>query len=224
MRILVVEDAHKSAAFIQKALKAEGFTVDVLHRGDEGLEALLHGEFAAAVLDIMLPGLDGLSLVRRLRESGRPTPVLLVSARGEIHQRVDGLDAGADDYLAKPYALPELIARVKALTRRGATEQAANRLKVADLTLDCVSRKVFRGPREIDLSRREFQILEYLMEAPGRIRTRMMMIEHVWGYDFDPGSNLVDVYIRKLREKVDEGDGPSLIHTVRGAGYLIREA
>jgi DNA-binding response OmpR family regulator len=222
MRVLVVEDDRKTAAFIQKALRAEGFTVDALRNGDEGLRALLSTPFDAAVLDIMLPGRDGLSIVRQLREKGNATPVLLLSARGEVNERVEGLDAGADDYMSKPFALAELAARLRALLRRGG-ETKSSILRLGDLQLDIVTRTAMRGARRIDLSNREFQLLEYLLRSPGRICTRMMIIEKVWGYDFDPGSNVIDVYIRKLREKVDGEGEPKLLHTVRGAGYTMRE-
>ncbi|MDD5201420.1 MAG: response regulator transcription factor [Terrimicrobiaceae bacterium] len=222
MRVLVVEDDRKTAGFIQKALKAEGFAVDVLHRGDEGLRALQTTPFDAAVLDIMLPGRDGLSIVRQLRQTGATIPILLLSARGEVDERVEGLDAGADDYLSKPFALAELLARMRALGRRSA-EVKSNTLHVSDLSLDITSREARRGERLITLSNREFRLLEYLMRSPGRICTRMMIIEKVWNYDFDPGSNVVDVYIRKLREKVDAEGETKLLHTVRGAGYTLRE-
>ena len=222
MRVLVVEDDRKTAAFIQKALKAEGFVVDVLRDGDEGLRALLTTPFDAAVLDIMVPGRDGLGIVRQLREQGNATPVLLLSARGEVNERVEGLDAGADDYLPKPFALAELTARLRAILRRGG-ETKSNVLRLGDLQLDVVRRTAARRGRNIELSNREFHLLEYLMRSSGRICTRMMIIEKVWGYDFDPGSNVIDVYIRKLREKVDGEGEPKLLHTVRGAGYTMRE-
>jgi DNA-binding response OmpR family regulator len=170
----------------------------------------------------MLPGRDGLSIVRQLREKGNATPVLLLSARGEVNERVEGLDAGADDYMSKPFALAELAARLRALLRRGG-ETKSSILRLGDLQLDIVTRTAMRGARRIDLSNREFQLLEYLLRSPGRICTRMMIIEKVWGYDFDPGSNVIDVYIRKLREKVDGEGEPKLLHTVRGAGYTMRE-
>jgi DNA-binding response OmpR family regulator len=222
MRVLVVEDDRKTGAFIQKALKSEGFAVDLLRDGDEGLRALLATPFDAAVIDIMLPGRDGLSIVRQLRGRNNTTPILLLSARGEVNERVEGLDAGADDYLPKPFALAELTARLRALVRRGG-ETKSNVLRIGALQLDIVSRTATRGDRRIELSNREFQLLEYLMRSPGRICTRMMIIEKVWGYDFDPGSNVIEVYIRKLREKVDAEGEPKLLHTVRGAGYTMRE-
>lgn len=222
MRVLIVEDDRKTGIFIQKALKSEGFAVDLLRDGDDGLRALLATPFDAAVLDVMLPGRDGLSIVRQLRERNNATPILLLSARGAVNERVEGLDAGADDYLPKPFALAELTARLRALVRRGGDAKGSV-LRIGDLQLDVVSRTATRGDRRIELSNREFQLLEYLMRSPGRICTRMMIIEKVWGYDFDPGSNVIEVYIRKLREKVDAEGEPKLLHTVRGAGYTMRE-
>lgn len=222
MRILVVEDDRRTAAFIQKALAAEGWAVDVLSDGAEGLQALGTTPFDAAVLDVMLPGRDGLSVLRQLRRLGRHTPVLLLSARGEVNERVEGLDAGADDYLAKPFALEELVARVRALVRRGG-ETRETELRVADLTLDTATRVARRGGRRIELTNREFRLLEYLMRSAGRVCSRMMIIEKVWDYSFDPGSNIVDVYIRKLREKVDLEGETKLLRSVRGVGYGIGE-
>lgn len=222
MRILVVEDERKTSAFIAKALQAEGFAVDTLSNGDAALAALLHAPFDAAVLDIMLAGRDGLSVVRQLRARGNRTPVLLLSARGEVNERVEGLNAGADDYLPKPFVLDELLARVRALVRRG-TEAAAHELRVADLGLDTVTRLARRGGQPIELSNREFRLLEYLMRNAGRVCSRMMILEHVWEYHFDPGSNIVDVYVRKLREKIDAEGEPPLLHSVRGAGYVLRQ-
>jgi DNA-binding response OmpR family regulator len=222
MRILVVEDDRKTGEFIRKALKAEGFAVDWLRDGDSALAALRATNFEAAVLDIMLPGRDGLSIVRQLRAGGKRTPVLLLSARGEVNERVEGLNAGADDYLPKPFALEELIARVHALTRRGGESDSAL-LRLADLTLDTVKRSAQRGTRKIELTNREFRLLEYLMASAGRVCSRMMILEKVWEYQFDPGSNIVDVYVRKLREKIDGPGEPPLLLSVRGVGYTIRE-
>jgi DNA-binding response OmpR family regulator len=221
MNVLVVEDERKTASFIRKALQAERFAVDVLHDGSEALIACLHTPFDVIVLDVMLPGRDGLSVVRQLRERGVKTPVLLLTARGEVGEKVEGLDAGADDYLSKPFALEELLARVRALGRR-ATEPQAVVLKVGDLTLDTVTREVRRAERVIDLSPREFLLLDFLMRSPGRISGRMAIVQNVWDYDFDPGTNLVDVYIMRLREKIDAGFEPKLLHTVRGVGYTLK--
>jgi two-component system, OmpR family, response regulator len=221
MRILVVEDEKKTASFVRKALQAEGFAVDVLYDGAEAAAALAPGAFDVVVLDIMLPGMDGLSLVRHWRERGLHTPVLLLTARGEVSERVAGLDAGADDYLCKPFALDEFLARVRALARRS-EEAKAVVLRVGDLTLNTVSREVKRGETVIDLAPREYRLLEYLMRSTGRICGRMAIVEKVWDYDFDPGSNLVDVYIMRLREKIDSGFEPKLVQTVRGVGYTLR--
>jgi DNA-binding response OmpR family regulator len=222
MRILVVEDNKKTAAFISKALKSEGFAVDVLHSGGDALSAISTTSFDGVVLDIMLPDHDGLNVLRRLRERANRTPVLLLSARGAVNERVEGLDAGADDYLAKPFALEELIARVRALTRRG-NESKALQLHVADLTLDTVTHVAERGGRKIELTAREYRLLELLMRSAGRTCGRMMIIEKVWDYSFDPGSNIVDVYIRRLREKIDAGFERKLLRSVRGVGYVMKE-
>ena len=221
MRVLVVEDEKKMASFIRKALQAEQMTVDVVHDGAEALAALPLTAFDVAVLDIMLPGMDGLSVLRHWRERGVRTPVLLLSARGEIGERVTGLDAGADDYLCKPFALDELLARVRALGRRGAEVQAII-LRVGDLSLNTATREVRRGEKALELTPREYRLLEFLMRSPGRICGRMAVVEKVWDYDFDPGTNLVDVYIMRLREKIDAPFEPKLLHTVRGVGYTLK--
>lgn len=223
MRILVVEDERKTASFIRKALQAESFAVDVTHHGDDALALASTTPFDAIVLDVMLPGRDGLSVVRQLRERRNTTPVLLLSARGEVNERVEGLNAGADDYLPKPFALAELIARVRALGRRGGEPRAVV-LRVADLSLDTVTRQAQRGGAVIELAAREYRLLEFLMRSAGRVCGRMAILEKVWDYDFDPGTNLVDVYIKRLREKVDEGFEPKLVQTVRGVGYVLKES
>src|SRR5215472_4437430 len=222
MRVLVVEDEKKTAAFIRKALQAEGFAVDVCHNGADALAAPRVTPYDAIVLDIMLPGRDGLSLLRQWRGHHQTTPVLLLSARCEVNERVEGLDSGADDYLPKPFALVELIARVRALTRRG-TENKSPLLKVADLTLDTITHQAQRGDQSIELTSREYRLLEFLMRSAGRLCGRMMILEKVWDYDFDPNTNLVDVYIMRLREKIDAGFEPKLLHTVRGTGYVLKE-
>jgi heavy metal response regulator len=222
MRVLVVEDEKKTASFVRKALQAEGFAVDVCYNGDDALAAARATPFDGIVLDIMLPGRDGLSVLRQLRERKSTIPVLLLSARGEVNERVEGLNAGADDYLPKPFELAELVARVRALTRRGG-ESKSTVLRVADLTLDTVTHRAQRGGADIELTAREYRLLEFLMRDAGRICGRMTIIEKVWDYDFDPGTNLVDVYIRRLREKIDAGFEPKLLHTVRGTGYVLRE-
>jgi len=220
MRILVVEDEKKIATFVQRGLKECGFVVDVVHRGDEALDIILDHPFDAVVLDIMLPGRDGLSILRVLRERAISVPVLILTARGEISEKVEGLNLGADDYLAKPFSIDELVARVRALIRRNSGE-TLHRYRVNDLTLDLATRAVRRGSRRIDLTAREFSVLECLMRSPGRVFTRTQLCQHVWEYHFDPESNLVDVYIQRLRRKVDDGEPVKLIQTVRGAGYRI---
>ena len=209
MRVLVVEDEKKTAAFIRKALQGEGFAVDVCGNGDEALAAASTTPFDALVLDIMLPGRDGLSVLSLLRERKNATPVLLLSARGEVNERIQGLNAGADDYLPKPFIIAELVARVRALVRRGG-ETKATVLRLADLALDTVSHELKRGETKIELTVREYRLLEYLLRNAGRICGRMSIIEKVWDYDFDPGTNLVDVYVRRLREKIDDGFEPKL--------------
>ena len=222
MRMLVVEDEKKTASFIRKALQAEGFAVDVCANGHDALAAAKATPFDGIVLDIMLPGRDGLSVLRQLRENGNRTPVLLLSARGEVNERVEGLNAGADDYLPKPFVIAELVARVRALGRRSG-ENKSTVLRVADLTLDTVTHKAQRGDKIFELTAREFRLLEFLMRSPGRICSRMAIIEKVWDYDFDPGTNLVDVYIKRVREKIDDGFEPKLLQTVRGIGYVLKE-
>jgi DNA-binding response OmpR family regulator len=221
MRVLVVEDEKKTASFIRKALQAEGFAVDVCHNGDDAWAAARATSFDAIVLDIMLPGRDGLSLLRQLRERQNATPVLLLSARGEVNERVEGLNAGADDYLPKPFVIAELIARIRALGRRG-SETKSPVLRVVDLTLDTVTREAQRGGVAIELTTREYRLLEFLMRSTGRICGRMAILEKVWDYDFDPGSNLVDVNVMRLREKIDADFEPKLLHTVRGIGYVMK--
>ncbi len=222
MRVLVVEDEKKTASFIRKALQTEGFAVDVCHDGNEALAAAASAPFDGIVLDIMLPGRDGLSILKQLREQQIQTPVLLLSARGAVNERVEGLNAGADDYLPKPFVIAELVARVRALGRRGG-ESKSTLLQVADLRLDTISHRAERGGKIFDLTAREFRLLEFLMRSAGRICGRMSIIEKVWDYDFDPGTNLVDVYVKRLREKIDEGFESKLLHTVRGAGYVLKE-
>jgi two-component system, OmpR family, response regulator len=220
MRVLVVEDERKIASFVQKGLREFGFTVDVLGRGDEALEVILENRFDAIVLDVMLPGRDGLSILRALRECSNAVPVLILTARGEIREKVEGLDLGADDYLAKPFAIEELAARLRALIRRQSGENLV-RYRIQDLTLDVATRIAHRDNRRIELTGREFSLLECLMRAPGRVFTRTQLCQHVWEYQFDAGTNLVDVYIQRLRRKVDDGEPAKLIQTVRGVGYRV---
>lgn len=222
MRILVVEDEKKMASFIRKALQAEGFAVDVLHEGNGVLAAASATPFDVIILDVMLPGRDGMSLLRQLRENSIRSSVLLLTARGEISERVAGLNAGADDYLPKPFVLAELVARVRALVRRSNQSQPVQ-LRVGDLTLDTVTRVAKRNGQAIELTPREYRLLEFLMRTPGRVCSRMAIVEAVWDYDFDPGTNLVDVYVMRLREKIDGNAPVKLLHTVRGVGYVMKE-
>ena len=222
MRVLVVEDEKKTASFVRKALQAEGFAADICHNGDDALAAAKTTTFDVIVLDIMLPGCDGLGVLKQLREQKNFTPVLLLSARGEVNERVEGLNAGADDYLPKPFELSELVARVRALTRRN-SENKSTILRVADLMLETVAHHASRGGKKIELTSREYRLLEFLMRSTGRLCGRMMILEKVWDYHFDPGTNLVDVYIRRLREKIDADFEIKLLHTVRGSGYVLKE-
>jgi DNA-binding response OmpR family regulator len=219
MRVLVVEDEKKTAVFIRKALQAEGCVVEVLHDGNEALALAQAASFDAIVLDIMLPGRDGLSVIKQLRGRKNNTPVLLLSARGEVNERIDGLNAGADDYLPKPFVLAELVARVRALARRTG-ESKSTVLQVADLSLDTITHRALRAGKPLELTSREYRLLEFLMRVPGRICGRVAILENVWDYNFDPGTNIVDVYIRRLREKIDSVE-PKLLQTIRGAGYVL---
>lgn len=221
MKILVIEDEKKIATLIQRGLREQDYSVELCGNGREGLELALTSIYDAIVLDIMLPGLDGLSLLRNLREKKVSTPVMILTARGEVNERVEGLNCGADDYLAKPFAMDELLARLRALVRR-VTGETISLYKVGDLSMNLVSRSVTRGARRIALTAREFRLLEHLMRSPGQTLTRTQIIERVWEYHFDPGTNLVDVYIQRLRRKVDDGESVKLIHTIRGVGYAVR--
>lgn len=222
MRILVAEDDSVIADFVAQGLREAGFVVDVAATGPDGLRQALDGGYDAAVIDVMLPGLDGLALIEQLRARKVHTPVLILSARHTVDDRVRGLQAGGDDYLTKPFAFAELLARVQALLRRAGGTPEPTRLVLGDLSLDLLSRKVERAGRTLDLRPREFALLEYLMRHPGRVLSKTMILSHVWGYSFDPGTNVVDVLVSRLRDKVDEGFTPKLIHTVRGAGYVLK--
>ena len=223
MRVLIVEDEKKTASFVRKALQAEGFAVDAATNGEDALLMIQGGPFDVVVLDVMLPGRDGLSVLRQLRQRQHPIPVLLLSARGNVEERIEGLNAGADDYLPKPFELGELVARVRALLRRSASESRGVVLKLGDLTLDTVKREVRRGAQTVELTAREYRLLEFLLRSQGRVCGRMQILEKVWDYDFDPGTNLVDVYVRRVRDKVDAPFTPKLLHTVRGVGYVMKE-
>jgi heavy metal response regulator len=221
MRLLVVEDEKKVASFIKQGLEEEGYAVDLALDGEKGLEMALDPVHDLIILDISLPKMDGLQVLKKIRQQKVNTPVLLLTVRATIEDKVLGLDAGADDYLTKPFAFQELVARVRALMRRRAEADPAL-LRVADLLLDPARRVVSRGGEKIELTAKEFALLEYFMRNPGRVLTRTLMIEHVWNYDFDTMTNIVDVYVNYLRKKIDSGREPKLIHTVRGVGYVLK--
>ncbi len=222
MRILVAEDERKVASFIRQGLEEEGHAVEVAADGPTALERAVEGPpFDLVVLDVMLPRRDGFAVLKALRERRVPTPVLLLTARDSVADKVTGLDLGADDYLTKPFAFEEFLARVRALLRRAAG-QRSQVLRLADLTLDPSTRAVRRGSRAIELTAREYALLEYFLRNAGRVLTRPMIAEHVWGLDFDPESNIIDVYVGYLRRKIDVEGEPRLLHTVRGVGYVLR--
>jgi two-component system copper resistance phosphate regulon response regulator CusR len=221
VRLLVIEDEPRVRAFVERGLAERGYAVDTASRGDEGLRLALIHPYDAIVLDLMLPGLDGLGVLKELRNAARTTPVLILTARDDVHDRVRGLDAGADDYLAKPFAVAELLARLRALLRRGTATPSV--IRVADLTVDLLGRTVERAGRRIELTAKEFALLEYLARHAGEVLTRTMISEHVWDMNFDGFSNVIDVYIRYLRKKIDEPFATRLIHTRRGIGYVLAE-
>jgi DNA-binding response OmpR family regulator len=222
MRILVVEDEEKVAAFIKKGLEQSSYTVDVVHNGEEALELASVNDYAAIVLDIMLPGMDGLGVVRTLRGSGNQVPVLALTARSTLENRVQGLDSGCDDYLPKPFAFDELLARLRALHRRQATARIPT-LEYCGLTLNPATRAVSRDGRAIELTNKEYALLEMLLRNPGQVFTRTRILESVWGYNFDAGSNVLEVYMNFLRKKIDKPQNTKLLHTVRGVGYVLRD-
>jgi len=222
MRVLIVEDDSTIADFVQKGLAEAGFAVDVARDGEEGLERALGARYDAAVVDVMLPRLDGLALIERMRGRGVTTPVLILSARRSVDDRVSGLQAGGDDYLTKPFAFAELLARLQALIRRSTGQAEPTRLAFGGLSLDLLSRHAERDGTAIELRPREYSLLEYLMRNQGRVLTKTMILSHVWGYNFDPGSNVVDVLVSRLREKIDRGFDTRLLHTVRGVGYVLK--
>lgn len=221
MRLLVVEDEKKVASFIKKGLEEEGYAVDLASNGETGLMMGLDGVHDLIILDVNLPKMDGLSVLQELRKKKVATPVLLLTVKATIEDKVLGLDSGADDYLTKPFAFQELLARVRALLRRRA-EAEPPLLQVADLTLDPATRLVSRGDKKIELTTKEFALLAYFMRNHGRVLTRTMIAEHVWDYDFDPMTNVIDVYVNYLRKKIDAGHEAKLIHTVRGVGYVMK--
>lgn len=224
MRILVVEDDKKIAAFIVKGLTQSGFTVDHAPDGEIGLRMATSDPYGAAVVDIMLPKLDGLSLVAKLRKGKVALPVIILSAKRSVSERVKGLEAGGDDYLAKPFAFSELLARLQALLRRTGETPEATRLAAGDLSLDLVTREVARGGQAIALQTREFKLLEYLLRHQGRPVSKVMILESLWGYDFDPQTNVVDVLVCRLRDKIDKPFEVPMIQTIRGVGYVLKSS
>ena len=223
MRVLVIEDDRDIAHFVARGLKESGHAAEIAADGETGLHMARSGGFDIVIVDRMLPERDGLSIIQTLRTEGHRTPVLILSALGEVDDRVKGLKAGGDDYLTKPFALAELLARIEALARRFSPEESATRYTVADLVLDRLTHKVVRGGESIPLQPREFRLLEYLMRNAGQVVTRTMLLENVWDYHFDPQTNVIDVHISRLRSKIDKAFGKPLLHTVRGAGYMIRD-
>jgi two-component system OmpR family response regulator len=223
MRILIIEDDRDAAGYLAKAFREVGHVADVAHDGEEGLALAQDGQHDVVIVDRMLPRRDGLSVIGALRAKGVETPVLILSALGQVDDRVKGLRAGGDDYLAKPYAFSELLARVEVLARRGPGRSEDTVYKVSDLELDRLSHRVMRGEAEIVLQPREFRLLEYLMKHAGQVVTRTMLLENVWDYHFDPQTNVIDVHISRLRSKIDKGFARPLLHTVRGAGYMVRD-
>jgi two-component system OmpR family response regulator len=221
MRVLIAEDEKKIAAFVRKGLSEVGFNPLVCHRGDDALHLASTESFDALVLDIMLPGRDGLSVLRQLREQRNHVPVILLTAREGLSERIEGLNLGADDYITKPFSIEELIARLRAVWRRLSGE-GLSLLQLADLTLSLTTREVRRAGKKIELTTREFALLEYLLRSPGRVHTRTQLCEHVWDYHFDPGTNVVDVGIQRLRRKIDDGHATPLVQTVRGVGYTLK--
>lgn len=222
MRILLVEDDLKIASFVVKGLKEAGFAVDHAVDGEEGLHLALHEPYDAAVIDIMLPKLDGLQLIERLRAQGRNTPVIILSAKRSVDDRVKGLQAGGDDYLTKPFSFSELLARVQGLIRRATRSAEPSVLKAGDLSLSLLTREVRRGEERIELQPREFALLEYLLRNEGHVLSKTMILEHVWDYSFDPQTNVVDVLVCRLRNKVDRDFQEKMIHTIRGVGYVLK--
>jgi two-component system OmpR family response regulator len=224
MRALIVEDDATIAEFVGRGLREAGFAVDHAPDGNEGLRLATTAPYDVAVVDLMLPKLDGLALIQAMRARKVTTPVLILSAKHTVSDRVQGLETGGDDYLTKPFAFPELLARIQALIRRSTGAPATTRLTVGDLTLDLMSRRATRAGRDIELRPREYALLEYLMRNAGRVVSKTMILSHVWDYSFDPRTNVVDVLVFRLRDKIDKGFDTKLIHTVRGIGYVLKVA
>jgi two-component system OmpR family response regulator len=223
MRILLVEDDEKIASFINKGLKAAGYAVDQAADGEKGLQLALTEPYDAAIIDIMLPKLDGLSLIERMRKEKLRTPIIILSAKGAVDDRIRGLQKGSDDYLTKPFAFSELLARVQALIRRASGLSEPTNLNVSDLSMNLITREVTRSGKKVELQPIEFSLLEYLMRNAGRVVSKTMIMEHVWNYNFDPQTNVVEARICRLRDKIDRETDKKLIHTVRGVGYVLRE-
>lgn len=224
MRILIIEDEIRLSRFLKKGFEGEAMAVDVANDGEQGSLLGRQEVYDAIILDLMLPGKDGIEVLKEIRAAGIATPILILSAKGEIEDRVRGLNLGADDYLPKPFAFTEVLARVRALVRRQSpAEDKTTTLSLADLKMDLLTRKVTRGEREIDLTNKEYQVLEYLLRNRERVLSRVLIIERVWDMHFDSGTNIVDVVINRLRRKIDDGADTALIHTVRGVGYVLRE-
>ena len=224
MRLLVVEDDPKIASFVAKGLRQAGFAVDQVSDGEEAYRMAQGAPYDCLIVDLMLPTIDGFTLIRRLRASGAAAPVLILSAREQLQDKLEGFRAGSDDYLTKPFAFAELLARVQALLKRARVQDSATVLAVADLRVDLMARRVSRGGKEIELRPREFALLEYLVRNAGNVVSKTMILEHVWDYHFDPQTNVVDVLVHRLRSKVDRDFPAKLIHTVRGVGYVLRNA
>ncbi|MDP6625394.1 MAG: response regulator transcription factor [Nitrospinota bacterium] len=222
MRILLVEDDKKIASFVSKGFKAAGFAVDHVQDGEEGLDLASTEPYDAAIVDIMLPKLDGLSLIKLLRREKINTPVIILSAKGSVDDRIKGLNTGSDDYLTKPFSFSELLARVQALIRRASGVTEPTTLKVEDVVMNLITREITRGNRKVELQPLEFSLLEYLMRNSGRVVSKTMIMEHVWDYNFDPQTNVVESRIYKLREKIDKEFPEKLIHTIRGVGYVLK--
>ena len=221
MKLLVIEDDREAAAYLVKGLGESGYVVDHAHEGRDGLFMASSGSYDALIVDRLLPGMDGLAIIAALRAAEVRTPVLILSALGAVDDRVKGLRAGGDDYLVKPFAFTELLARIEALLRRGSGSAQTTRLRVGDLEMDLLARTVRRAAQELDLLPREFRLLEFLMRHAGQVVTRTMLLENVWDYHFDPQTNVIDVHVSRLRQKIDKGFERPLLHTVRGAGYRL---
>lgn len=223
MRILIVEDERKVSEFLKKGFQAEAFSVDVAEDGDHGSRLARAESYDAIILDVMLPRKDGMQVLREIREAKINTPVLMLTAKSDLEDRVEGLNLGADDYLPKPFAFSEVLARVRALLRRRSSDVQSSMLKIADLEMNLLTREVRRGDQSVQLTNKEFELLEYLVRNKGRVLSRVILTEHIWDMNFDSGTNIVDVVINRLRRKLDDDFSTKLIHTVRGVGYVVKE-